>query len=178
MQLWIAFKIVSLFTIRNYNFLKQKQPRVVNCFQNCIFIYYSQLISFNHFWKFSCELLSKLYLYLLFATIRLEKEERNQLWIAFKIVSLFTIRNFGITNKRHGSVVNCFQNCIFIYYSQPSVALCFSPHSCELLSKLYLYLLFATVMFVKANAFALWIAFKIVSLFTIRNANLSKGNSR
>ena len=116
--LWIAFKIVSLFTIRNGWSKRKLTSTVVNCFQNCIFIYYSQQKLTDKNINYGCELLSKLYLYLLFATCLLNYCWCEQLWIAFKIVSLFTIRNVTFSFSKGYAVVNCFQNCIFIYYSQ------------------------------------------------------------
>ncbi len=117
-KLWIAFKIVSLSTIRNCTTKRKLLPVVVNCFQNCIFIYYSQQLLHHLIVQVRCELLSKLYLYLLFATNPVKEKVNWQLWIAFKIVSLSTIRNSSRTHYNVNRVVNCFQNCIFIYYSQ------------------------------------------------------------
>ena len=142
--LWIAFKIVSLYTIRNCKKLKSSFTPVVNCFQNCIFIYYSQQFVLCQVVALRCELLSKLYLYILFATPLDDVLALFVLWIAFKIVSLYTIRNMGVGIPHSPLVVNCFQNCIFIYYSQLSVCPPNPKACCELLSKLYLYILFAT----------------------------------
>ncbi len=44
-------------------------------------------------------------------------------------------------------VVNCFQNCIFINYSQLEETDALLDRSCELLSKLYFYQLFSTRYF-------------------------------
>jgi len=174
LTLWIAFKIVSLYTIRNVEATECEGLYVVNCFQNCIFIYYSQQRQAKHHKTTSCELLSKLYLYILFATmivlfiIKISCEllsklylyilfatgtsissSATTLWIAFKIVSLYTIRNRFVKLDFMPIVVNCFQNCIFIYYSQLDLGIVSEPNCCELLSKLYLYILFATAQLVK-----------------------------
>ena len=40
---------------------KDGEERVVNCFQNCILAYNSQLQGLKYYQIYSCELLSKLY---------------------------------------------------------------------------------------------------------------------
>ena len=66
--LWIAFRIVFLLMIPNQNLLLQLQKCVVNCFQNCIFTYDSQLRKTTSWRGNCCELLSELYFYLWFPT--------------------------------------------------------------------------------------------------------------
>ena len=66
--LWIAFKIVFLLMIPNPLDIIQSPFAVVNCFQNCIFTYDSQLTWLSAISIACCELLSKLYFYLWFPT--------------------------------------------------------------------------------------------------------------
>ncbi len=66
--LWIAFRIVFLLMIPNKINAKQREDIVVNCFQNCIFTYDSQLTGVIAFNGIRCELLSELYFYLWFPT--------------------------------------------------------------------------------------------------------------
>ena len=142
---------------------------VVNCFQNCIFTYDSQhLIVFYNF-RIGCELLSKLYFYLWFPTYTHERTRSIELWIAFKIVFLLMIPNLETTVRANADVVNCFQNCIFTYDSQPSAIKSIATNSCELLSKLYFYLWFPTYRQLLRVLDLLWIAFKIVFLLMIPN---------
>ena len=68
-RLWIAFKIVFLLMIPNKSCNLYSNASVVNCFQNCIFTYDSQLGLLQGFFLKSCELLSKLYFYLWFPTV-------------------------------------------------------------------------------------------------------------
>ena len=116
--LWIAFRIVFLLMIPNKILVCLSTSVVVNCFQNCIFTYDSQLI--NAFRKVGnrCELLSELYFYLWFPTYSDVQASTRQLWIAFRIVFLLMIPNRLYVTPFLKSVVNCFQNCIFTYDSQ------------------------------------------------------------
>ena len=66
--LWIAFRIVFLLMIPNLQKCLMTVETVVNCFQNCIFTYDSQLQAFVNNESKSCELLSELYFYLWFPT--------------------------------------------------------------------------------------------------------------
>ena len=149
-----------------------KAKIVVNCFQNCIFTYDSQQDSETRIHNKCCELLSELYFYLWFPTAAAELQLEKSLWIAFRIVFLLMIPNKLFVLLLTASVVNCFQNCIFTYDSQPpsfaesnwGVVNCFQnciftydsqhlysdyyqPACCELLSELYFYLWFPTSFF-------------------------------
>ena len=66
--LWIAFRIVFLLMIPNMKVLIHYWIVVVNCFQNCIFTYDSQLHIPLKDNNQCCELLSELYFYLWFPT--------------------------------------------------------------------------------------------------------------
>ena len=142
----------------------------------------------------SCELLSELYFYLWFPTFSLNHSGASTLWIAFRIVFLLMIPNQQ-TKKNKSSVlwiafrivfllmipnlwkhqmilyfvVNCFQNCIFTYDSQPSEKKEESKVGCELLSELYFYLWFPTQLVYESGRVLLWIAFRIVFLLMIPN---------
>ena len=91
---------------------------VVNCFQNCIFTYDSQLHVSEAIEKACCELLSELYFYLWFPTRIYNRLFCTELWIAFRIVFLLMIPNIKPLSLLSSVVVNCFQNCIFTYDSQ------------------------------------------------------------
>ena len=67
-KLWIAFRIVFLLMIPNHLGCQMCAPTVVNCFQNCIFTYDSQLGLYVLVRLVCCELLSELYFYLWFPT--------------------------------------------------------------------------------------------------------------
>ena len=142
---------------------------VVNCFQNCIFTYDSQLWIDIKSFDFSCELLSELYFYLWFPTKLLKNASNEVLWIAFRIVFLLMIPNSLSLLCTMISVVNCFQNCIFTYDSQRPNALTIKSCGCELLSELYFYLWFPTTMIIPTPYQLLWIAFRIVFLLMIPN---------
>ena len=142
--LWIAFRIVFLLMIPNTFQLPSGQWHVVNCFQNCIFTYDSQLCVMLNYWITSCELLSELYFYLWFPTELKKFIKEDSLWIAFRIVFLLMIPNIINQICKALEVVNCFQNCIFTYDSQPEQSIKHSQKGCELLSELYFYLWFPT----------------------------------
>ena len=116
--LWIAFRIVFLLMIPNPLLTFQLSITVVNCFQNCIFTYDSQHVKLLWLPEKRCELLSELYFYLWFPTIRFFKITMYGLWIAFRIVFLLMIPNPKNFKPEEIAVVNCFQNCIFTYDSQ------------------------------------------------------------
>ena len=139
-MLWIAFRIVFLLMIPNFRLKYLTLTNVVNCFQNCIFTYDSQLQFAEQSKIVCCELLSELYFYLWFPTICINWTIQITLWIAFRIVFLLMIPNGEIMVKMQTLVVNCFQNCIFTYDSQPLVGPETFPVCCELLSELYFYL--------------------------------------
>ena len=166
----------------------------MNCFQNCIFTYDSQHSRTSQGSRNSCELLSELYFYLWFPTRQKQQGHWQALWIAFRIVFLLMIPNLVIFSPSTRVVVNCFQNCIFTYDSQPKLTLSGDWLRCELLSELYFYLWFPT--FTSTSKFtlrcellselyfylwfptsgwflilsqALWIAFRIVFLLMIPN---------
>ena len=136
----------------------------MNCFQNCIFTWHSQLMILLYYLLLSCELLSELYFYLAFAVKEVTYLCPFRLWIAFRIVFLLGIRSFRAVVPRPRSVVNCFQNCIFTWHSQSiidglKVELC-----CELLSELYFYLAFAVKTTGPYFRAALWIALAPLNL--------------
>ena len=84
---------------------------------------------------------------------------------------IFTYDSQPVTlNLSHLLVVNCFQNCIFTYDSQLNENLLRVIFCCELLSELYFYLWFPTLHTIGTNPFWLWIAFRIVFLLMIPNA--------
>ena len=91
------------------------------------------------------------------------------LWIAFRIVFLLMIPNLWKHQMILYFVVNCFQNCIFTYDSQPSEKKEESKVGCELLSELYFYLWFPTQLVYESGRVLLWIAFRIVFLLMIPN---------
>ena len=142
---------------------------VVNCFQNCIFTYDSQHKALNPTDYNGCELLSELYFYLWFPTSVLIFLILALLWIAFRIVFLLMIPNGQTTIILKKYVVNCFQNCIFTYDSQPLKITAVDDKCCELLSELYFYLWFPTPKHLACLPQALWIAFRIVFLLMIPN---------
>ena len=192
--LWIAFRIVFLLMIPNRSAFLDNCFPVVNCFQNCIFTYDSQrlltlfqrysrceLLSELYFYLWfptalnvatfgkSCELLSELYFYLWFPTSTLKIDVNATLWIAFRIVFLLMIPNNQRNTRTGWAVVNCFQNCIFTYDSQPSKNRSGAYLRCELLSELYFYLWFPTLEIFIGMVLELWIAFRIVFLLMIPN---------
>ncbi len=193
-SLWIAFRIVFLLMIPNWAVPKIRGLTVVNCFQNCIFTYDSQRFIPKDGVKGCCELLSELYFYLWFPTLKLKNKMYGSLWIAFRIVFLLMIPNAEPFSSLTDSVVNCFQNCIFTYDSQRNwfmglycnccellselyFYLWFPPKRfrlngwlcCELLSELYFYLWFPTFFLFFLQHSLLWIAFRIVFLLMIPN---------
>ena len=117
---------------------------VVNCFQNCIFTYDSQHFGFKGTRRICCELLSELYFYLWFPTLKHVISIADLLWIAFRIVFLLMIPNGKNSFLSGPTVVNCFQNCIFTYDSQLMSEKKTTVKCCELLSELYFYLWFPT----------------------------------
>ena len=95
------------------------------------------------------------------------------LWIAFRIVFLLMIPNTKRGRKWIQTVVNCFQNCIFTYDSQPQNDFIYHGVSCELLSELYFYLWFPTFGYGRKVWYELWIAFRIVFLLMIPNNSVN-----
>ena len=168
-MLWIAFRIVFLLMIPNWLFFPILLPFVVNCFQNCIFTYDSQQRWWTLWGRICCELLSELYFYLWFPTLSGGSESCFPLWIAFRIVFLLMIPNECLKIALIEFVVNCFQNCIFTYDSQPWFWWDFICTCCELLSELYFYLWFPTLDWRHSYRTLLWIAFRIVFLLMIPN---------
>ena len=169
--LWIAFRIVFLLMIPNESGKVLQFPMVVNCFQNCIFTYDSQLNIRGGNLKTGCELLSELYFYLWFPTSVENVFVCVALWIAFRIVFLLMIPNETNFCKKKRFVVNCFQNCIFTYDSQRKRIKSRIALRCELLSELYFYLWFPTSNENSIVWLGLWIAFRIVFLLMIPNNN-------
>ena len=141
----------------------------MNCFQNCIFTYDSQLLKWVFEPEYSCELLSELYFYLWFPTHKFRRANAQLLWIAFRIVFLLMIPNRRFILYQWFCVVNCFQNCIFTYDSQLELMKHRIQNRCELLSELYFYLWFPTTKAWLATPMPLWIAFRIVFLLMIPN---------
>ena len=86
---------------------------VVNCFQNCIFVILNTALLVIFWPLVCCKLLSKLYLC---------HTEYSSLP---SVAASFT-------------VVNCFQNCIFVILNTAVVCCIYPLCSCKLLSKLYL----------------------------------------
>ena len=165
--MWIAFRIVFLYSIHRCPYFGRVCKFVVNCFQNCIFIQHSQDPLTKWLYRISCELLSELYFYTAFTGFMTVKTGLDKLWIAFRIVFLYSIHRILVVCENTYCVVNCFQNCIFIQHSQADlddnnsilVVNCFQncifiQHSqavnsllliltcCELLSELYFYTAF------------------------------------
>ena len=116
--LWIAFRIVFLYSIHRICIFYPRLSLVVNCFQNCIFIQHSQAKARKGLNFSCCELLSELYFYTAFTGIQLIMSCGITLWIAFRIVFLYSIHRKPIIMNITYRVVNCFQNCIFIQHSQ------------------------------------------------------------
>ena len=168
-MLWIAFRIVFLLMIPNCFWMVVFCNFVVNCFQNCIFTYDSQHRMGKCVEESSCELLSELYFYLWFPTIKEGLMLLILLWIAFRIVFLLMIPNKNCPPVLSRLVVNCFQNCIFTYDSQHTDNSFNYSVCCELLSELYFYLWFPTHLFFWQWYHVLWIAFRIVFLLMIPN---------
>ena len=171
--MWIAFRIVFLLMIPNYNNVKTTNRAVVNCFQNCIFTYDSQHLLMLSINNTRCELLSELYFYLWFPTNVYHFTWFERLWIAFRIVFLLMIPNNLVSRIFPHNVVNCFQNCIFTYDSQRSWQNPSTKQRCELLSELYFYLWFPTHNHYRKRRLPLWIAFRIVFLLMIPNESLN-----
>ncbi len=140
---------------------------VVNCFQNCIFTPDSHhtVIVFKE--ENGCELLSKLYFYTWFTSKVRAIHQEVMLWIAFKIVFLHLIHILHLAKNKWRQVVNCFQNCIFTPDSHPNASFQSLLFCCELLSKLYFYTWFTSLVSLILLTAALWIAFKIVFLHLI-----------
>ena len=141
--------------------------------------------------KFSCELLSNLYLCIGWHSLSPRCHCRWWLWIAFKFVSLYRMTQLIKLVIFSEIVVNCFQICIFV--SDDTAA--FNPSvcasklwiafkfvslyrmtqpesiqerrqvSCELLSNLYLCIGWHSLATKLFAACELWIAFKFVSLY-------------
>ena len=145
----------------------------MNCFQNCIFTYDSQHSLALDNSEAGCELLSELYFYLWFPTRYEIAYLADTLWIAFRIVFLLMIPNMINLCQHTYFVVNCFQNCIFTYDSQPAVIARLGLTRCELLSELYFYLWFPTILIFISLQEMLWIAFRIVFLLMIPNRKWS-----
>ena len=82
-----------------------------------------------------------------FAELGAQKQLSDlELWIAFRIVFLLMIPNTSYNRYKSVLVVNCFQNCIFTYDSQPEKYKSAIDTCCELLSELYFYLWFPTII--------------------------------
>ena len=115
-------------------FVRYCSKAVVNCFQNCIFTYDSQLFAKDIQHPQGCELLSELYFYLWFPTSFGCGFCLYWLWIALShLAFIFSgVRWFLI------------QNCIFTYDSQHNLPSNEWNMRCELLSELYFYLWFPT----------------------------------
>ena len=189
-ELWIAFKFVSLYRMTQLNGLYCYSLWVVNCFQICIFVsddtaYYGKTAE-----RSSCELLSNLYLCIgwhsdyeaqytkttvvnCFQICIFVSDDTalfvliiclQQLWIAFKFVSLYRMTQPAIMKwtrrvrcellsnlylcigwhspgcNPHAThrVVNCFQICIFVSDDTAHRVRRHPCQRCELLSNLYL----------------------------------------
>ena len=118
---------------------------VVNCFQNCIFTWHSQLFYNSH------------------EFITVVNCFQNCIFTWHSQSSILLMKMI--------SVVNCFQNCIFTWHSQFITRRKIFGDSCELLSELYFYLAFAVRRNCTCHRILLWIAFRIVFLLGIRSPN-------
>jgi len=162
---------------QNFIFMWYSQPSptispeilVVNCFQNFIFMWYSQLSWGADTLSYGCELLSEFYLYVIFTAYIFYILTSLQLWIAFRILSLCDIHSLIESSISCSKVVNCFQNFIFMWYSQPIHPIIRLHHSCELLSEFYLYVIFTACSMSTIFFWELWIAFRILSLCDIHS---------
>ena len=161
--LWIAFRILSLCDIHSYSPYSHGRKAVVNCFQNFIFMWYSQLCNPSSIELICCELLSEFYLYVIFTAWDYWFVITNTLWIAFRILSLCDIHSACRIRTMTAVVVNCFQNFIFMWYSQPAITQNRIRRGCELLSEFYLYVIFTACRLQKPALHPLWIAFRILS---------------
>ncbi len=88
----IVNKAIEDLVIPNKELVKHRRMTVVNCFQNCILAYNSQLV--------------------LFVAIALPVVNCFQ-----NCILAYNSQPFGLPNKC-SAVVNCFQNCILAYNSQ------------------------------------------------------------
>ena len=152
--LWIAFRILSLCDIHSDALQLMDQNLVVNCFQNFIFMWYSQHMISKRYPSGCCELLSEFYLYVIFTAAWSLPFWRAKLWIAFRILSLCDIHSIGYILSASTRVVNCFQNFIFMWYSQPIEGREEEVDSCELLSEFYLYVIFTARLISTWRAFS------------------------
>ena len=144
-ELWIAFRILSLCDIHSIIDRIRSSKEVVNCFQNFIFMWYSQLGSAAVAYRRGCELLSEFYLYVIFTAQSSVARPLAKLWIAFRILSLCDIHSSLGVNATTATVVNCFQNFIFMWYSQRWLIWLYNMWCCELLSEFYLYVIFTAI---------------------------------
>ncbi len=111
---------------------------VVNCFQIIIFVTSETTLRANILQIFSCELLSNYYLCDVRNNALKEITTSEQLWIAFKLLSLWRQKQLFLLGVLPHFVVNCFQ--IIIFVTSETTAPFFSIWSvcCELLSNYYL----------------------------------------
>ena len=115
----------------------------MNCFQNCIFTWHSQLMSILKLEARRCELLSELYFYLAFAVFTVIKQCMHGCEL---LSELYFYLAFAVGDS-------------ILHYLQ----------GCELLSELYFYLAFAVHTRRTYTHIRLWIAFRIVFLLGIRS---------
>ncbi len=168
-MLWFAFKIVPLI------YLKQPRFFVVHPLRRC-------------------DLLSKLYLWSIWNSVRAvapyplavvicfqnctfdlsetacqsNAKKVIMLWFAFKIVPLIYLKQRIIRIKITAEVVICFQNCTFDL-SETAILLGFSDgQCCDLLSKLYLWSIWNSGNQQVEPVTPLWFAFKIVPLIYLK----------
>ena len=172
--LWIAFRIVFLLMIPNCSISSIELADSCELLSELYFYLWFPTFSLNHSGASTLWIAFRIVFLLMIPNQQTKKNKSSVLWIAFRIVFLLMIPNLWKHQMILYFVVNCFQNCIFTYDSQPIEAVIIDFHCCELLSELYFYLWFPTQLVYESGRVLLWIAFRIVFLLMIPNCTFPK----
>ena len=169
----------------------------MNCFQNVSLAYRLQYSLDTIAQYHGCELLSKCIFGISFTIIEVARQNKEVLWIAFKMYLWHIVYNGGLKSVKVGLVVNCFQNVSLAYRLQfwifqfgwQHVVNCFQNVSlayrlqsglylvsfslgCELLSKCIFGISFTISIQLRNDCQSLWIAFKMYLWHIVYNLNV------
>ena len=162
--LWFAFKIVPLV----YEIQPHKEycytRCVVICFQNRTFGIWNTTYFSRCEWRWSCDLLSKSYLWYMKYNLELLDKCEQALWFAFKIVPLVYEIQLPDTWLPYKELWFAFKIVPLVYEIQHGGNYAGMVCCCDLLSKSYLWYMKYNAKRIWNRSIVLWFAFKIVPL--------------